>query len=273
MDVFRKTDGNTVDIPGAGNAVLFDAPLIGFAAADDSLFARFTQPEVIGAHYLPPAKWLPSAKTVVSFFLPFTEAVRTSNRADRTYPSPEWQYGRIEGQRFITRCMTDLQRLLREKEIESCVPSLDERFEVEFEAISSEGVPDFHADSRWSERHAAYACGLGTFGLSRGLITEKGMAGRFASIVVSETWQATGRHYAGIDDYCIQCGACAKNCPARAISLEHGKNNLLCHAHVEKTKEIFAPRYGCGKCQVGVPCECKAPGIMSRADRQPHISP
>ncbi len=28
--------------------------------------------------------------------------------------------------------------------------------------------------SSWSERHAAYAAGLGTFGLSDGLITEKG---------------------------------------------------------------------------------------------------
>ena len=30
--------------------------------------------------------------------------------------------------------------------------------------------------STWSERHAMYAAGLGTFGLSKGLITKKGMA-------------------------------------------------------------------------------------------------
>ena len=36
--------------------------------------------------------------------------------------------------------------------------------------------------SNWSERHVAYVCGLGTFGC-QGLITSKGLAGRFGSII------------------------------------------------------------------------------------------
>ena len=110
-------------------------------------------------------------------FLPFTEQVRFSNRADETDPSPEWLYGRIEGQEFIIRYMTSLEKLLRIKEADTCVPSQDARFGTQIEMISMNGRSDFHVDSRWSERHAAYVCGLGTFGLSRGLITEKGMAG------------------------------------------------------------------------------------------------
>ena len=259
---FDRTAGNTVEIPGRGSVMLYDPPLIGFAAADDMLFETYRQPEIIGANYLSPTEWLSAAKTVVAFFLPFTEPVRLSNRADKTEPSPEWLYGRIEGQAFITQFMTELKSMLEAKGIEVCVPSQDERFSVQFETTSSDGVPDFHADSRWSERHAAYACGLGTFGLSRGLISEKGMAGRYASLLVSERWPATERRYAGIDDYCIRCGACARKCPAQAISLEHGKNNLRCNAHVERMKEKYSPRYGCGKCQVGVPCECKAPGLI-----------
>ena len=259
--LFESMDGNEVEIPGVGTVRLYQAPLIGFAEADDTIFDTFRQPEVIGAHYFAPADWLPSAKTVLSFFLPFTEEVRISNRADRTDPSPQWLYGRIEGQAFITRFTGGLQSMLEEKGIESCIPSQDERFGLQFETTSWQGYSDFHADSRWSERHAAYACGLGTFGLSRGLISEKGVAGRYASLIVSERWQATGRNYTGIDDYCIHCGACARNCPAKAITLEYGKNNILCNAHVEKMKEKYSPRYGCGKCQVGVPCESKAPGI------------
>ena len=81
--VFQQTIGNTVEIPGTGDTVLFDTPLTGFAAADDALFKRFTQPEIIGENYLTPAEWLPSAKTVISFFLPFSEKVRSSNRADK----------------------------------------------------------------------------------------------------------------------------------------------------------------------------------------------
>ena len=262
ITVFKKTDGNTVDIPGIGNVVLFDIPLIGFAAADDSIFEKFMQPEIIGMNYFTPNKWLPAAKTVISFFLPFTEAVRGSNRTDMADPSAEWLYGRIEGQSFITRYMAGLQKLLSSRGIEACVPGQDERFGVLFEKTLTGGKSDFHVDSRWSERHAAYACGLGSFGLSRGLITEKGMAGRFGSIIVSEKWQATGRRYTGIDDYCIKCCICAKNCPARAISPEHGKNNILCNAFLDKMKEKYAPRYGCGKCQVGVPCEFQIPGMQ-----------
>ena len=260
--LFTQTEGNLVDVPDIGSVVLYDTPLIGFADSSDELFERYRNPEIIGPHYFAPKEWLPSAQSVISFFLPFTEKVRISNRSNKTDPSPEWLYGRIEGQSFITQFMTGLQQMLQAHKIESCVPSQDERFSLQFETTSSEGVSDFHVDSRWSERHAAYACGLGTFGLSRGLISERGIAGRYASIIVSESWQPTSRNYSGIDDYCIRCGACIRNCPAQAISLEYGKNNVLCNAHVEKMKAKYSPRYGCGKCQVGVPCETKVPGML-----------
>ena len=258
--VFEETEGCTVVVPGIGNVTLFENPLIGFAAADDPLFEEYLKPEIIGPGYYTPLKWLPSAGTVVSFFLPFTEKVRSSNRADASDPSQEWLYGRIEGQAFISRYMKNLKQVLCDQGIMTCVPSLDERFGIQFVPISEKGISDFRASSRWSERHAAYACGLGTFGLSRGFITEKGMAGRLASIIVSEKWQADERNYTGVYDYCIRCGACAAKCPAHAISPEKGKNNILCNEHLESMKLKYAPRYGCGKCQVGVPCEFRAPG-------------
>ena len=69
-----------------------------------------------------------------------------------------------------------------------------------------------------------------------------------------------GDAYTGIYDYCTRCGACARNCPVGAITLDHGKNNIICNQYVEQTKKDYAPRYGCGKCQVGVPCEMGRPG-------------
>lgn len=258
--LFNKTAGNIVGIPGIGDTLLYDMPLIGFAAASDEVFITYRQKKVIGPLFLDPVAWLPAAKTVVSFFLPFSAAVRISNRADRTDPSAEWLYGRIEGQSFIGKFMEALKQMLEEKGIDVCVPSMDKRFDVKFEMTES----DFHADSRWSERHAAYACGLGTFGLSRGLISEKGMAGRCASLIVSQEWETTGRGYTGIDDYCVKCGACVRNCPVQAISLKHGKNNIRCNNHIEKMRKKYSPRYGCGKCQVGVPCESGAPGLKQQ---------
>ena len=265
--VFSGTAGNMADIPDIGEIVMYDAPIVGFARADDELFMRFKQPEIVGENHLAPEEWLPSAKTVVSMFLPLTESVRLSNRAGKTDPSPEWLYGRIEGQEFINRFMVNLQQFLAEKGIESCIPFQDPRFQVQLEATSLNGAPDLHANSRWSERHAAYACGLGTFGLSKGLITEKGTAGRFASIIVSVAFEPAERKYTGVYDYCTRCGACIEKCPAQAISLEFGKNNAMCRAYLGTMREKYSPRYGCGKCQVGVPCEVRAPGLPAVRDK------
>lgn len=259
LEIFRNCEGNTVDVPGVGITEIYEEPLIGFASASDGLFEKYRNKEAIGAEFMGPCEWLPGAKAVVSLFLPFTEQVRESNRKNPSDPSAEWLYARIEGQEFIGRYMASLKRFLEDKGIAACVPSSDERFDKKIEMTLSGLRPDFHADSRWSERHAAYACGLGTFGLSKGLITEKGMAGRFASVIISEETEPTMRQYTGIYDYCINCGACAKRCPVNAISLKRGKNNLTCHLHVQKMGKKYSPRYGCGKCQVGVPCEHRRP--------------
>ena len=115
--------------------------------------------------------------------------------------------------------------------------------------------------SRWSERHAAFVCGLGTFGLSKGVITRKGTAGRFTSIIIPDRIEPDTRAYTGIYEWCVRCGACARRCPAEAITLEEGKDHNKCYAFQLKTGKLFYPRYGCGLCQTKVPCEARAPGL------------
>lgn len=260
-ELFARYPGNRIDVPGIGSTELFEQPIIGFASAEDKLFERYKETEVIGPVFLSPEEWLSGAKTVAAFFFPFSETVRSSNRETSDQPSTLWLYGRIEGQQFLNAYMEELQRQLTGDGIRACVPSLDERFKKSIEQISGKGRDDFHVDSSWSERHAAYACGLGTFGLSRGLITEKGMAGRITSIIIDKEYDPTKRPYTDIYDYCIRCGVCAVRCPAGAISMEYGKNNVVCSSYVNKTKEQYSPRYGCGKCQVGVPCEFRRPDM------------
>jgi len=113
--------------------------------------------------------------------------------------------------------------------------------------------------SNWSERHVAFVCGLGTFGLSKGLITKSGIAGRFGSILTELYLPPNNREYENIYEYCSMCGICVKNCPANAISIENGKNHNICSEFLNKTAKKYNPRYGCGKCQIGVPCENKIP--------------
>ena len=263
-ELFRQCSGNRITIPGLGELMIYDEPIIGFASVTDELFERYKQPEVIGSMFWSPTEWLPGAKTVISIFFPSSEAVRSSNREDRNVPSTGWVYARYEGQQFIDAFMRTLAGRLSEQGIKVCIPSLDERLGMQYETVENVNGQDFHVNNRWSERHAAYACGLGTFGLSRGLITRRGIAGRFSSLIIDVAFEPDERTYSGVYDNCIRCGACVRNCPAGAISLERGKNNVLCSEYQNKFKEQFAPRYGCGKCQVGVPCEYRAPGTLSR---------
>lgn len=259
--LLTQCSGNQVMIPGGESLTIFEEPLIGFSSAEDELFSQYKAPEAIGPIFWGPKEWLPEARSVVSFFFPFTETVRKSNLESSSEPSIQWLYGRIEGQRYINEYMGKVKQWLEDQGVKACVPSSDKRFMLQMDSVGNEEKPELHADSRWSERHAAYACGLGTFGLSRGLITRKGMAGRFASVIVDAELTPAERPYAGVYDYCTKCGACAKRCPVGAITVEYGKNNAQCSRYIDEMKERYAPRYGCGKCQTGVPCEHNLPGI------------
>ena len=261
VDVFATCEGNRVN-EGELAFTMFDAPILGIASAQDDLFAEYKKPEVIGPWFLKPEEWLPEAKTVVSVFFPFSAQVRESNRKSVDVPSQEWAYGRIEGQAFIKECITELSRRFTAAGVKNLVPLLDQRFTQinagnQFQDYDCMNEKVF--GSNWSERHAAFACGLGTFGLSKGIITEKGMAGRFASIIIEAQVAADERPYTDVYEYCTMCGACVRRCPVQAISLEEGKNHTICFGWLTKTKELCAPRFGCGLCQTKVPCENRIP--------------
>lgn len=253
--------------PDLAGLKLYEAPLIGFARADDILFTReFKQNGVIHPAYLAPLEWLPSASTVISFFLPFTKAVKKSNRTKTDAPylpglpqrcSPEWLHARIEGQQFIQKLTDYIQSILYQEGFETVCPTTSGKLRMITPYIAT-----------WSERHAAYAAGLGTFGLSKGLITEKGMAGRFGSVITSAAFAPSVRPYDTPFAYCTMCGACEVKCPVDAIDKAKGcalgKDQQICGPYVEGSKlPPHGPhqrvRYGCGKCQVGLPCESRIP--------------
>lgn len=246
---------------------IFEAPIFAFGAADDEYFRLLKEPAAIGEHFLLPQEWLPQSKTVISFFLPFTEAVKKGNRRDMLWPSEEWLHGRIEGQVFLIKLCQYLNSELINAGYKSIVPSLDKRFWAKTrlnnptQHSENDNETTLSFTSNWSERHVAFVCGLGTFGLSKGLITKKGIAGRFGSIITELYLSPGKREYNSIYEYCSMCGACVKNCPVNAISIDKGKNHVICSNFVDRTAEKYKPRYGCGKCQIGVPCESSIPKI------------
>ena len=258
--------------PDLAGLVLYEEPIFGVADAADPLFAELKREEAIGPQWLSPVEWLPSAQTVVTYFLPFTQEVKDSNRQNPSVASSQWQHARIEGEELNQLFRRHLAGWLREQGYESLVPGDDPRFRV-WEPMRS----------NWSERHAAYVAGLGTFGMSRGLITARGIAGRFGSVITAAPLSVTARPYRELYEYCSRCGACAARCPAHAIlpgpDLNQCKSNSVCGAFLQPPKDLSAAggdtrppedqgepypakrkiRYGCGKCQVGVPCESRIP--------------
>lgn len=239
---------------------IFEEPLLGVAAADNETFQALLAPEAIGPHFLPLSEWLPGAKSVLSFFLPMSKTVKETNAADKELPSFAWLYARVEGQQFIDALSSCLRDEIKKVGFRAVSPSLDERLQLNVAAPNSP-IPPF--SSNWSERHIAYVCGLGTFGLHTCLITERGTAGRFFSIVTDLELEPTVKNYSEILDYCIKCGACLKKCPVGALT-ESGKSNTACAAFMRGAGIFLKPRYGCGKCQTGVPCESEIPKKAGR---------
>ena len=224
---------------------IYDKPLLGVASAADSLFGDFKDASIIGPSHLLPRDWLPAAQSVISYFLPFSQAVREANRKG-DLPAVEWLYARIEGEAVNNALRKFLLDWFAQAGYQAVSPGLDARFAV------------VDRKSNWSERHVAFTAGVGTFSLNRSLITRAGAAGRLGSIIVSAAIEPTPRQYQAFDEYCSKCGACIKRCPPQAID-DSGKDNAVCSAFLDTTLARFKPRYGCGKCQTAVPCEAAAP--------------
>jgi epoxyqueuosine reductase len=250
---------------------VFERPLVGFAAGDDPLWAELKQQ--IGDFYwspadafalaFPDAAAVPAELTVVSWVAPFTTATKLDNRHEADAPSERWARGKHFGNRFLRGLAAHVMAGLADRGIQSAAPW----YLPQWRGLAS---PSFGDASPWSERHAAYAAGLGTFGLCDGLITPVGKAMRCGSVVARVRVRPTARPYTDHTAYCLAyhgrngCTGCIQRCPAAALS-ETGHDKARCHAYLLKMQaEVIMPGYGfreeaCGLCQTGVPCESGIP--------------
>ena len=260
-----------VDIDGSP---IFDEPLVGFADGDDALFAEYKT--IIGEFHLMPREALhlhasetPSGPfpsvSVISWVLPATLETIRSNADMEVGPSPKWNHMRWYGEAVNDALKEHVVTLLRGLGYAAVAPTLTASFRIV-------GLANGRA-STWSERHAAFAAGLGTFSLSDGLITERGIAMRVGSVVASIDFVPTPRPYTNRTAYCSylqdgSCGVCIERCPAGAISPE-GHDKIKCGQYTEtdlkpwvavRSAQGYTGRYpGCGLCQSGVPCEARVP--------------
>jgi epoxyqueuosine reductase QueG len=232
----------------------YQTPVFSVGRADDLGFEALRRPEVVGPHHKLPADWLPEARTVISFFLPFDERIRRSNTRDPAVPSNEWLFGRVDAQQHLYSLGAAVCAAFAGEGYRAVCPQTDNRYIMRVSPEETDRpIPPY--SSNWSERHVGYVTGLGTFGLSTDFISKAGSCGRLISVVTDWDTAADEKDYEHWLDYCNRCGACLRRCPANCYAPGGAKkDHKICRAHIERVCADKKPRYGCGKCMSGVPC-------------------
>jgi len=260
-----------------GGTPIFDEPLVGFADGDDPIFTQYKS--IIGDFHLTPREALTKhltentgvnppefpAVSVISWVMPVARKTRLSNRKETSGPSLRWNHTRWDGQEFVSEMSRYLVSLLEQSGQRAVAPEVMPFFSIR-------QLPDGLA-SNWSQRHIAYAAGLGTFSLSDGFITPRGIAMRCASVVTDVKLPTTPRPYPDHLANCLfyvdgSCKKCIERCPDGAIT-EKGHDKEKCREVLFVRQRpwmegaygegYIGPYAGCGLCQTGVPCEARIP--------------
>jgi epoxyqueuosine reductase QueG len=187
-------------------------------------------------------------------------------RAETRVPSLAWNHTRWKGQALIDGLAQHLVGLLEGLGRTAVAPDKTEWFKM---VDLKDGLA-----STWSQRHVAYAAGLGSFGLSDGFITRRGMAVRCGSLVADLAFPPSPTRFTAPYANCLHhqgkpCMRCARRCPVGAITEKgHDKRSCLEYLFVGQRAALaelgretgyIGDYLGCGLCQTGVPCEHAIP--------------
>ena len=259
------------------HGIYWEEPLVGFASGIDPFFSEYKT--IIGPFHPTPREIISAAlrergrglflteieqMSVISWVLPASEDTRKSNRQEKQFPSKLWAYSRDFGEACNSALKKHVVTFLEDLGHVAVAPTLSPTFQYFRDEKAGWA-------SSWSERHIAYACGLGTFSLNDGLITPKGIAVRFGSVVTLLKLTPSEKKYRHYRENCPQfrnekCGKCILRCPAGAIT-EKGHDKDKCYEYI-RSESLQAKRleYGlqnpppsCGLCQTDVPCEFGIP--------------
>ena len=254
---------NSLGLP-TGEKV-FDQPLVGFSNGADPLYLEYRRH--IGTFYFTPIDLFVQAfpgcfassgdLTIISWIIPSTRKTREEQAGRKKHPSERWVRTRALGEEFNNAIRRKVVDELTKHQVQALAPLLSPQW-----SRYDEGP--YAPCSNWSERHAAYTAGLGTFGLCDGLITPVGKAVRVGSVIAQLDISPDPRPYEDHHAYCLHfthdtCRECISRCPVNALS-EDGHDKQRCMQYTEKTMNAYVrEKYdidtsACGLCQAGVAC-------------------
>ncbi len=270
-------------LPSCNNIPISEEPLVALADGDDSIFQDYKT--IIGDHHITPReamekyiesrRWRYDKKTdiknisVVSYAMPISREARLSERNTPHGGSAYYNHTRWLGEKFRIHLRDYLVLLLELMGHYAVTPS---RF------VETKTTPN-GLMAGWSERHVAYACGLGTFGLNGLMITSRGCAIYLGSIVCDIRLTPTLRNKDSHTANCLyyydgSCRTCIERCVGNAID-DQGRSNLKCRENLTRNQPENLKQLGldndlvggapaCGLCSNGVPCEDKIPVPLSK---------
>lgn len=221
---------------------LFRKPIVGFSHGDNPFYEELK--DIVGPEHVQPKDLLAEAKSIISFFIPFSDKVVTTNKGD-SVASKEWAQSYIDANILINQVSDDLVKLLEENN---------------FKATTIKATHTYDAEtlkSAWSHRSAARIANMGEFGLNRMLITKEGCAGRYGTVITSADIPLDeGESH----EYCLynkngSCKKCIEACPVDALKVGL-INKFKCNDHLVKSMEEFEDIGSadvCGKCIAACP--------------------
>ena len=229
-------------------------PLTGFADALDPDFLKLRM--LVNQSHKLPMDILPEARTVVSFFIPFTRKVVAANERHQSV-AEEWAIAYSETNRLIEEICSSLAIILGKEDVKA-------KWEPPTYNFDKESMTSY-----WSHKSVAKIAGLGSFGLNQMLITDSGCAGRLGSIIIDAAITPPPKsdiqrclHL--IDKSCV---ACVERCPNNALTVA-GLDKHRCYqrcleadraySHLAESRGLRGPFDVCGKCSLG-PCSLEAP--------------
>jgi len=219
---------------------LFREPIVSFSKADDEKYTQLKT--LIGDWHLSPTELLPGAKSVISYYVPFTkEIVYAPKTAEHS--AFLWSEAYQEINQHFNVVNEAIARFLEAK------------------AHTSQTIRATHTynqedlKSMWSHRSAAVIAGLGVFGLNKMVITEKGSGGRFCAVITSALLETDKKP---IEEMCLyfkngSCGLCLAACPVGAIKVD-GIDKFVCQDELNKNEKMMKGKSAlqmadtCGKC-------------------------